>query len=66
MTKSKQLNIKDYEEMLKNHDWYYMMSEDQSVYNKGSYYYGKIKQLSETSEEHLKMFKQYQDKHKID
>ena len=62
---TKTLTLKEYELLLKQHDWYYMMSEDQSVYNRGSYSYGNIKELSNASEEHSKMFKEYQNKHKI-
>ena len=65
MTKSKQLNIKDYEEMLKQHDWYYMMSEDSNVYKRGSFKQQELRELSGINDEFKELFKQYQNKHKI-
>ena len=65
MTKSKQLNIKDYEEMLKHHDWYYMMSEDSNVYKRGSFKQQELRELSGINDEFKELFKQYQNKHKI-
>lgn len=64
MTNNK-ITLQDYETLLKNHDWYYMMSEDSHVYRIGSHSYSNIKQLSDSSEKHLELFNQYQNKHKI-
>lgn len=61
----KQLTLKDYESMLKQHDWYYMMSEDSSVYKSGCHNQSKLRELSETSNEHKELFNKYQNKHKI-
>lgn len=62
--KAKELTLKEYEEMLKQHDWYYMMSEDYNVYKRGCYRHSELQDLAKTKE--LKaLFKKYQDKHKI-
>ena len=65
MNKSKQLNIKDYEEMLKHHDWYYMMSEDSNVYKRGSFRQQELRELSDTNYDFKQLFEKYQNKHKI-
>jgi len=59
------ITLQDYETLLKNHDWYYMMSEDSTIYRIGSRSYDDIKKLSNSSEKHLELFNQYQNKHKI-
>ena len=56
MTKTS--TIQDYETLLKNHDWYYMMSEDNSVYNRGCHTNNNIKELGNSSEKHLELFNQ--------
>jgi len=60
-----EITLEIYEDMLKKHDWYYMMSDDPHVYRIGSHSYNSIKQLSNSSEKHLELFNQYQNKHLI-
>lgn len=59
------ITLEVYEDMLKKHDWYYMMSDDPNVYKIGSDSYSIIKKLSNSSEKHLELFNQYQNKYKI-
>lgn len=56
--------LKEYEDMLNKHDWYYMMSEDHYVYARGAYKQQELKALA-TTDELKEMFEHYQAKHKI-
>lgn len=56
--------LKEYEDMLNKHDWYYMMSEDHYIYAKGAYKQQELKELA-TTDELKQMFEHYQNKHKI-
>lgn len=52
--------------MLKQHDWYYMMSEDANTYKRGCYAKDKLIELAKTSTNHKELFdihnKRYIDK----
>jgi len=43
---SSMVNLKDFEKMLKSHDWYYMMSDDLSVYKRGEVNWEQIKKMA--------------------
>jgi len=43
---SSMVNLKDFEEMLKSHDWYYMMSDDLSVEKEGKANWEQIKEMA--------------------
>ena len=43
---SSMVNLKDFEKMLKSHDWYYMMSDDPSVYKRGEVNWEQIKKMA--------------------
>lgn len=61
---TKIITLKEYEDMLNKHDWYYMMSEDHYVYARGAYKQQELKALA-TTDELKEMFEHYQAKHKI-
>ena len=43
---SSMANLKNFEEMLQSHDWYYMMSEDPSVEKEGKANWEQIKKMA--------------------
>jgi hypothetical protein len=43
---SSMVNLKNFEEMLKSHDWYYMMSDDPSVEKEGKANWEQIKKMA--------------------
>lgn len=57
------MNIQQFEELLKNHDWTYMMSEDSRYYRRGQ---NQLKEIDEAivqgGEEYQKLYKKYRDK----
>lgn len=65
MSATKQITLKEYEQMLKSHDWYYMMSDDPQVYKKGCYKQSELKEIAETNSNFKAMFDIYKNKHKI-
>ena len=55
------MSVKEVEEMAKKHDWWYMMTEDSSVYYRG---YGSRKELSDAlrklpEEDARRIYKKY-------
>lgn len=50
------ISIEDYKKKLEEFDWFYEMSEDQSVYKRGLYSYSKLLDESNTTKEHKDMF----------
>lgn len=56
MKNTETISLKDYQKQLEAFDWYYQMSEDPSVYKRGLHEYGKLKELADTSKEHLEAF----------
>lgn len=59
--------LADYEFDLKNHDWYYMMSDDSSVYEQGRKYQENllIFAKSKTSNKFINLFNEYLNKVKL-
>lgn len=55
-------DIKKYEEALKNHDWFYEMSEDPNTYEDGKFMYSKLRKASEYTKEHKELFERYKTK----
>ena len=57
------MNIQQFEELLKNHDWTYQMSEDSYYYRRGQ---NQLKEIDEViaqgGEEYKKLYKQYRNK----
>lgn len=51
------MNIQDYAKRLKSHDWYFAMSDDFSVWQSGSSNLKELKALSESSQNHARLFK---------
>lgn len=52
-------DLKQYEELLKAHDWYYQYSDDHSAWRRGQSSISRLRQMAKQSEEHLKMFREY-------
>lgn len=55
------MNLEDYKERLKSHDWWYEMSEDPVVYQRGRANYLELVRLSKESESHLELFEEIKD-----
>jgi len=59
----KKTNIKELEKALKNHDWFYMYSDDSRAYNKGRDESDKIhKLIKDIGDEGKKLYKKYSKK----
>jgi hypothetical protein len=62
------MNIQQFEELLKNHDWTYVMSEDSRYYRRGQNQLKEIEEAiaqageSEWSEEYQNLYNQYRNK----
>jgi hypothetical protein len=59
------MNLEDYKEELKKHDWFYDFTEDHHVWKQGSDNHKKLIDVSKESEEHLKLFNEFKNKYKI-
>jgi len=57
--KKDSFTLEEYEELLKNLDWYYTYSEDPRVYNRGKRKYNQAMIVSELSDDHKKLFDKY-------
>lgn len=57
--KIQNISLIDYEQLLLSHDWYYMMSDDNSVYEAGrdNLYY--LQEIAKQSPEHALLFEKY-------
>lgn len=53
--------LKDYYQMLANHDWYFNYSSDSKVYRRGQESFAKLSMITKESEEHNKLFDAYFD-----
>ena len=57
------MNIQQFEELLKNHDWTYVMSEDSRYYRRGQ---NQLKEIDEAiaqgGEEYQNLYNQYRNK----
>ena len=62
------MNIQQFEELLKNHDWTYVMSEDSRYYRRGQNQLKEIEEViaqageSEWGEEYQNLYNQYRNK----
>ena len=54
-----ELTLEKYEQMLKNHDWYYMMSDSGYVYEKGYIAERQLKAVAKQSVEHQALYDKY-------
>jgi hypothetical protein len=52
-------SLTDYERRLKDHDWYYMMSDDPSVYERGLTNHRRLLAEANTSPEHQALYQRY-------
>ncbi len=43
---SSMVNLENFEKLLRSHDWYYMMSDDHSVYKRGEDNWEKIRDVA--------------------
>ena len=57
------MNLNQFEELLKNHDWTYMMSDDSRYYRRGKQERDEIyKAIDEYGDEFRKLYEQYNAK----
>lgn len=59
MTTVQTTPLPEYYDMLSRHDWFYMMSDDRSVYSRGSSNEGKIQSIAKQSPEHRDLYEAY-------
>jgi hypothetical protein len=54
-----------YIELLKNHDWYYEMSDDHNVWKRGLENEREIKRLMKLLDPHKELYKQYSSQEEV-
>lgn len=59
------ISLEDYEKLLKQHDWYYMMSDDSRAYRRGLESLADLKAHRHDSAAHNALFNSYQQAHKL-
>lgn len=57
------MNLADYWDGLNRHDWYYMYSDNDSVYRKGSENEARLARISKESPEHAKLWEGFNKHH---
>ena len=61
--KDKTMNLEQFEQLLKAHDWSYMMSEDSYYYRRGQQQDKEIHEIiAQNGEEYQNLYNQYRDK----
>jgi hypothetical protein len=50
------MNLQDFDKLLRSHDWYYQYSDDHRVYLAGERQHDAIRRASKESPDHLKLF----------
>ncbi len=50
------MNLKEFDSMLKNFDWYYQMSDDNRVWRAGESANARIREVAKTSAEHNELY----------
>ena len=61
--KDKTMNLEQFEELLKNHDWTYAMSDDSRYYRRGQQQWFEIRDaIEKNGEEFQKLYDQYNGK----
>jgi len=55
--------LAEFYDALERHDWWYCMSDDHSVYNRGAVAEGKLKVIAKKSPEHQTLFDDMQAFH---
>ena len=59
----KNINLEQFEQLLKNHDWTYQMSEDSYYYRRGQQQYNEIHEIiAQNGEEYESLYNQYRNK----
>jgi len=53
------MSLQEFFDELEKHDWYYEYSDDQRVWDKGNTNSKRLSGISEESEEHKKLYKDY-------
>ena len=53
--------LKDFDTMLKNHDWFYAFSDDYSVWVHGERAVERLAEITRESDAHAKLFKVWRD-----
>ena len=57
------MNLEQFEQLLKDHDWSYMMSDDPYYYRKGQQEYNEIHDIiAKNGEEYQSLYNQYNAK----
>lgn len=55
------VSLSDYWDMLEEHDWFHMMSDDGGVDRRGDANYRRLAKIAEQSKEHLAMLKAFHE-----
>ncbi len=53
------MTLKEFYDKLEKHDWWYCMSDDGKVYERGSQNFEKLKKIANESTEHMTLYMQY-------
>lgn len=59
----KNINLEQFEQLLKDHDWTYQMSDDSHYYRRGQKQYNEIHEIiAQNGEEYENLYNQYRNK----
>lgn len=59
----KNINLEQFEQLLKDHDWTYQMSEDSYYYRRGQQQYNEIHEIiAQNGEEYENLYNEYRNK----
>ena len=59
----KNINLEQFEQLLKNHDWTYQMSDDSYYYRRGQQQYNEIYEIiAQNGEEYENLYNEYRNK----
>jgi hypothetical protein len=59
MTITRHITLTEFYEMLRNHDWFHMMSDDSSIDTKGRIERQKLDEIAKQSPEHKELLENY-------
>ena len=62
---AKIMTKEEYQKLLENHDWYFMMSDDFRVWERGQKNLDKLLRIASQNSEFRNLFNEYQEKYKL-
>lgn len=61
-TQQRELSFEEYQDALEKHDWFYEMSDDQTIYDAGKFNYARLVSLSDTNKDFKEAFNTVRNK----